>query len=132
MDLTSIPEGWRPTEGDVIIGKVEEVTKGWSDYTSSYYPILVIRPDEGDPISVHAFHAVLKNRLVELRPDVGERIGIKYVGKQKSKDGRRDVTVYIVKIDGRSAGNVWDSVDESPRATSEVASDVPTDDDIPF
>lgn len=132
MELESIPEGWRPKDGDVIIGTVQEVTKGWSDYTDTYYPIVVIKPDDGDAVSVHAFHAVLRNRLTELRPVVGETLGIKYVGKQKSKDGKRDVTVYIVKVEGRSGGNVWDEVEETPRVASPVGSDVPTDDDIPF
>ena len=129
-DLTALPEGWRPKDGDVLIGSVTEVTRGWSDYADEYYPIVVVQPKgDGPPVAVHAFHQVLKNRLTELRPRIGEELGIKYVGQTRSKDGKRTITVYIVKVNGRdNTAEVWDSVDATPR----VASDIPTDDDIPF
>lgn len=133
MDL-EYAEGWRPNEGDTIIGEVVEIGKGWSDQSDSHYPIITIKPqDGGDPVAVHCFHTTLYGRLLDLRPKVGERIGIKYQGKDKTKDGKREVAKYVVKMDrGADANAIWDSLD-SPNAPKGGDSATPaTDDDIPF
>lgn len=132
-DLTDLPEGWRPEEGDVLVGTVLDVTKGWSDYTNDFYPIVVIQPKGKDKpaVSVHAFHAVLRNRLVELRPVAGETIGIKFGGVVKSKDGKRDISTYNVKVEGRTA-DVWGDLGGTPREAATVVTRDAADDDIPF
>lgn len=130
-------EGWRPEPGDVLIGKVAEIDSGWSDYTNDYYPIVTITPEGGgDNVAVHCFHQTLKSKMVSLRPNIGARIGIKFEGKQKSKDGRRDVAVYVVKVDGQSQQGQWDRFSDG-RTPAQPQSDIPTTmdentDDIPF
>lgn len=135
--LTDIPEGWRPEEGSKIVGKVIGVQKGWSDQGESYYPIIIIDDElSGQKVSVHGFHFVLKDRLASLRPQLGERIGIKMGAKVPSKDGRRSIQLYTVRIDGR-AEDIWDDI-RSPRVqkqgtqTSVPVSAVDSDEDIPF
>lgn len=145
MDLT-YAEGWRPTEGDTVVGKVTDLAMGASQF--GRYPIVTIAPDGGgDAVAVHAFHVGLKNRLAELRPQVGERIGIKYVGKRPVKSNpSQEVAVYIVKMERAPAG-VWDQVaGENAPVVTAPPSDVPVnaddfapqaqlqqgDDDIPF
>src|SRR5262245_9274944 len=99
--------GWRPDEGDVITGRVLELSKGASQW--GQYPIVVIRQDNGDgDVAVHGFHPSLKNRLLDLQPRKGERIGIQYKGKRDSKShpGQK-VAVYIVRIDGRDSDTAW-------------------------
>jgi len=49
------------------------------------YPIIVVRKDDGDEIAVHAFHAVLRAKLAENKPAIGDRIAIRYEGKIKAK-----------------------------------------------
>jgi len=140
MDL-NYAEGWRPEEGDTLLGRVTDLSMGASTY--GRYPIVTVAPEDGgDAVAVHAFHTGLKNRLAELRPKVGERIGIKYLGKRPLKSNPANtVAVYIVKMD--RGADVWAEVG----ARVEVpASDVPIDasdfepqgspkadeDDIPF
>src|SRR6266487_2231880 len=107
-------EGWRPEVGDVIIGVVTDIARGFSDYRESYYPIVTIQPDEGSPVAVHCFHTVLLNRMVELKPKIGETIGIKFVkGSEKSTDkGKRGNTasIYNVRVKGRSDSDIWNSM----------------------
>lgn len=135
-DLTAeFAEGWRPEEGDTLVGVVTDLSSAWSDYTSSFYPIITVRKDDGSEVAVHCFHHSLKTRMVALRPTVGEKIGIKYKGKQKTKDGKREVAVYIVRIEGRSE-DIWGSMSAPVPASNPPVqqSDFtpPTDDDIPF
>jgi hypothetical protein len=101
--------GWRPDEGDVLTGTVVELSVGAGQW--GQYPIVVIRPEDGSDVAVHAFHHSLRNRLLELKPRKGERIGIQYKGKRpsKSKPGQ-SVAVYIVRIDGRDADSAWENL----------------------
>lgn len=135
--LTDLPEGWKPEPGDKVVGKVVGLQKGWSDYTDSYYPIVVIHDEVTDePMTVHGFHFVLKDRLASLRPRLGERIGIKMGDKIPSKDGKRSIQTYTVKIDGRTE-DIWDDI-KNPRTaaaaaqTNAPATAIESDDDIPF
>lgn len=145
MDL-SYAEGWRPEEGDVLVGTVTEVGVGFSNFGGNY-PIVTVQPEErgAEPVAVHCFHVALQSRMLGLRPRVGERIGIKYEGQRphKSQPGQT-VAVYIVKIDGRTdTSEVWDRLSPSPpQVAAEEAGGFTlpqetlpagsADDDIPF
>ncbi|HVI79012.1 MAG TPA: hypothetical protein VM715_12785 [Candidatus Acidoferrum sp.] len=141
---TDTPQGWRPEPGAILVGKVLELNAGWSDYHNSSYPIVVIADErnDGTPIAVHAFHQVLWRRLAQLKPKTGERIAIKYDGQTSSKDGKRKISLYSVKIDGRSAEIDWNAmqppgpaVATTPVVTQQdfqlPEGDTP-DDDMPF
>ena len=128
-------EGWRPEEGDTVIGTVVVVDAGWSDFKNGYYPIITVQPDDGAPVAVHCFHDVLEKRVTDLRPEPGDTIGIKYQGKRKTKDGNREVAIYTVRVKGKSPVSVWDT--RLAPATAPAQSDIPATldeghDDIPF
>lgn len=166
--------GWRPDIGEVLVGTVTGISKGWSEEGEKFYPIITIKPEgparvakvdkdgkaldeyetTSDPVAVHCFHAVLYARIVELRPELGERIGIKFVKATEKIKGQKKSTpsIYNVKIEGREA-NVWDvmEVDEraakaaqkqqnqgrvlyedAPNAEEPVVTATDADDDIPF
>lgn len=158
LDINNAP-GWMPVDGETVIGQVVSVDRMRSSYGGQeYYPIITIRVEgnanakvngepgtvtRGDLLAIHGFHYVLRSELATLRPKVGERLGVKYVGQQPSKDGKRTVTIYVVKVDGREA-DVWAGM--APPMPTVPASDVPVsqadfqpvnppaaaDDDIPF
>lgn len=143
MEL-SYAEGWRPEEGDTIIGTVTDIGIGSSAYGGTYPIVTVEVQDTGKEVAVHCFHAALRSRMLELRPEVGERIGVKYVGQEphKTQPGKT-VAKYIVKIDGRGAANVWGNLAaDTPRSdvpepapeefTPARTTTVADDDDIPF
>lgn len=139
-------EGWRPEVGEVLTGTVTDIARAWSDHKNGFYPIVTVKSDsgsskidEGTEVAVHCFHTVLYNRVVELRPVIGERIGIKYVAatEKGGKGGNNKPAIYNVKIEGRSAEGVWDSMDTDPRfktkdAQTELTDAVTQEDDIPF
>jgi hypothetical protein len=145
--------GWRPEEGDVLVGTVTSVDLGHSNWGGSY-PIITVDPGEGeDAVAVHCFHTGLKQRVMALKPMRGEVIGFQYKGKQPHKTDRtKEVAVYVVKVKGRDA-DVWGALagesapapiatqphpTEAPVDTSDFAPRDPEraqtndDDDIPF
>jgi hypothetical protein len=130
-------EGWRPKDGDTIIGKVESLSRAWSDESESFYPIITIVKDDGERVAVHAFHMALKNQLKELKPKQGETIGIKMVGKVPLKNNpSRSIVKYNVKIKGRTA-DVWDGIPDDARgakatAPADSGTSDDADEDIPF
>jgi hypothetical protein len=142
--------GWKPEEGDILVGIVVGLSKGWSDYKNGYYPIVTIQPDldkcnpspprsDGgaeDPIAIHGFQFVLEDRFTALKPMPGETIGIKQGAKIPTKDGKRSVQTYTVKMDREE--DIWREI-QSPRAPIQATrqqelpiSEVASDDDIPF
>lgn len=126
-------EGWRPSEGDEITGTVADIDRGWSSQQDAYYPIVTLNPEDGgDPVAVHAFHASLKARLTDLKPAIGEKLFIRFVGKREQKNRPdRMVAVYQVKVYGRSTEQVWGAFEDAPK-TVERTSDIPESDDLPF
>lgn len=138
-------QGWRPEAGALLVGKITELNAGWSDYLNASYPIVVIADEsnEGHPVAVHAFHQVLWRRLAQLKPKVGERIAIKFDGQVPSKDGKRKISLYTVKIAGRDAEMDWSAMQPpggAAPATVEISQqdfklpegDKPDPDDFPF
>lgn len=126
-------EGWRPEDGDVLTGTVNAVSKAWSEWTNSFYPLVTI--DTGDKlVDVHAFHDVLRSRLMETQPKVGDKLEIAYLGKRPTKDGKREVAVYKVTVPGETGEAVWADLNGQSRrnAAAAVTGDVPADEtDLP-
>lgn len=107
-----VPEGWRPEPGDVLVGTVEDVDIGWSDFRGEY-PILTIKAgngtkcantEPGDTVKVHCFHDVLFSRVATLRPVMGETVGVQFHGQQPHKTKpSQTVSHYTFKVQGRGA-----------------------------
>ena len=141
---SGLPSAWRPDQDDpdTLIGEVVDIEVGTSDY--GRYPILVVRKDDGEEKSVHGFHSVLQNELVKHKPQVGERVGIKYLGDVPTKPGSpfKSYKGYRVKIE-RETGVAfnWNQIKTDPEADidySQVEEPVTVpvgandDDSIPF
>lgn len=101
----------------MLVGEVVEIEVGTSDY--GRYPILVVRTKEGEEKAVHGFHSVLQNELVKHKPQVGERVGIKYLGDVPTKPGSpfKSYKGYRVKVE-REAGTAfnWNQIATDPEA----------------
>lgn len=113
-------EGWRPDPGDKIQGVIIGIDVRDSEYQDDTYPVLEIEDENtGDLIAVHGFHSVLKREIAQQKPEVGDRIGIKYFGKVQGKrtdsKGRPvEFEKYKVVVDRSVAKEVekpdWDSM----------------------
>lgn len=109
---TTDAEGWRPEAGDVLVGVVDDMDLGWSDFRGEY-PILTIRATDGtvsanvkpgESVKVHCFHDVLFSRVMTLRPVPGETVGLQFHGKEPHKTKpNQTVSRYTFKVAGRTA-----------------------------
>jgi hypothetical protein len=102
--------GWKPEPGD----KIEGVITGLSEREGNFgkYPIATIRQDNGEEIAAHCYHAVLASKLAELRPRVGERVALKYLG-QVAKTGGGSYHSYRAVVDRpRGTAIDWGQYDD--------------------
>lgn len=130
--LESVAEAWKPAPGDKLIGQIVDVDSRTTEYGT--YPIIVVLTDSGDEIAVHGFHTVLKNELAKRQPNVGERIGVKYLGKQEKYEGYKLVWQDVVPPDWNAIGveAEADAVVEGIATDDTEAGDEQADDGIPF
>lgn len=106
---SGLPSAWRPDQEDAdkLIGEVIDIEVGNSEY--GRYPIVVVRQDDGTEKAVHGFHSVLQSELMKNRPQVGERVGIKYLGDVETKPGSKFKSYkgYVVRVE-RAQGTTFD------------------------
>lgn len=103
-------DGWKPEEGDVLEGVIMSIDTGTNEYGT--YPIVTIQQADGTSQAAHAFHAALRSQLARVRPTLGQKIGIKYLGKQAAKNptpGRSDYANYRVIVPEGLGGYNWDA-----------------------
>lgn len=138
----------------MIVGTVEDIDIGWSDFRGDY-PILTIRATDGtksanvkpgEAVKLHCFHDVLYSRIMTLRPESGETVGVQFHGKFPHKTDRtKTVSRYTFKVAGRTAdaAGLYDRMgagrvrQPQPQRVTPVTPhvpepDTPADDDIPF
>lgn len=121
-------EGWKPQPGDVLIGVVTETSVRQGQYDP--YPVITVRQDNGESRAFHAFHTVAQNQIVELNVQTGDRVGIKYMGKLQTRDGRGSYEGYrIKKSGGASPGIDWA---KAGVAGEQPGDPVPSTPDVPF
>lgn len=85
--VESFAEPWKPKAGDKLVGVITELDERTSEY--GMYPIVTVMTDAGGESAFHGFHTVAKNELSRQRPRVGDRIAIKYFGRDADKGYER-------------------------------------------
>lgn len=133
--------GWQPETGDKIAGRITDITHrdgGWG-----LYPVLELdlggtpaRTKDGqvtDRIAVHALHGVLKNELEQRRPAIGDRLAVKYLGKQQGKKGGADYEGYKLAHEPADGTAAWGAATGTPIAPPSTApASAPPVDEEPF
>lgn len=111
-------QGWRPNAGTTLKGEVIGLRMGSSEYGD--YPIVVYKVldmfrrdgskvDHADTVSLHVFHQVLRERMMELKTDIGSQHFISYLGQVES-NSRNDKDGAPVQYHHYDAENVGDEV----------------------
>lgn len=86
-------EAWRPEPGDKIVGilvDIHEVDDAYKDTNSNReptYPMLTLDLPDGRMLDVHAFHTILRNEIRRRHPQIGDVVGIKYLGQAEKAAG---------------------------------------------
>lgn len=82
--------------GDEVVGDV--IGKGIGpDANGQDVPQLTIRKDDGEEVTITAGQAQLKAKLMEARPQIGDRIKIRYE-KAEKKDGGKTLKHFEVVV----------------------------------
>ena len=112
---------WRPDAGDEISGRVVQLDARESDYGP--YPILTLEDEGGTQVAVHCVHGVLRREIArryEPTAIVGQQMRIKYEGKQKTRDGKRDFHNY--RVFGGNKQSTYDWSQDLPEEERRPAS----------
>ena len=81
------PACWRPKEGETLVGTIRMYSTG----QSVYGPVrtVIVERSNGERVSLWLSSTVLLACFQQQKPKVGERIGLKYLGKHPEKGYRR-------------------------------------------
>jgi len=91
-------EGWRPEVGATIIGKVVDKDTASAGGFGDYPLLLLADLKTGENTAVHCFHAALRNAVEHKNPQIGDRVAIKFLGTQKTKDGSQEFSNYKLLV----------------------------------
>jgi hypothetical protein len=122
-------EAWRPAPGESLIGEVAALDTRISSYDGTTpYPVVTVRRADGTTAAFHGYHTVAKAELAKLEPQIGESIGIKYIGKPPGKG----YEAYRIVLDRNRPAVDWQKM--ASEGSGEAAADGPSDnaDSIPF
>lgn len=122
MTETEYAPAWRPEAGQEVEGRVVQVDARESEY--GVYPILTLEDEGGTQIAVHCIHSILRREIArryEPTQIIGQPMKIRYVGKQTTKDGKRDFHNYQVFGGNRQAAYDWNQ-DLPPEDRPQVGS----------
>lgn len=106
------PTVWAPhapnsTDEPTIVGEFIRMEYGTSDYGS--HGIMILKTDDVTLRSVWLLHDVLRNEMMRLRPNTGDIVAIRYLGKVRGE--KREYIGWRVEVDRARAQVVdWDSV----------------------
>jgi hypothetical protein len=90
-------EAWRREDSPKIVGEVTALSEREGTY--GRYPIVTLRTEQGER-AIHAFHEVLANELARIAPKVGDKIGVKYMGKHEERGYHQYRAVKVGDEDG--------------------------------
>jgi len=84
-------ETWEPDgSGDMLIGTLEAYDEATTDYGT--YTVAHIRDEEGVLRGLWLMHSVLQDEWKEAAPEVGERVGVQYLGQRSGENLKVDRT----------------------------------------
>ena len=87
-DWQGWPAAWIPEPNAVLVGVVEHYDEGFSHY-GPVRTVIVRDEQTGERVSVWLSSTVLLNLFEARKPKIGERIGLKYLGKDVHKGYHR-------------------------------------------
>jgi hypothetical protein len=136
------PKAWIPTDEEpLLVGTFVRLDRGTTAYGPTF--IAVLRSEDDVEHAVWLIHAVLRNELKRLRPQPGELVAIRYLGKRRSANGHPYAS-YRVAVDRESSPidwaalqdnegdpSGWDALNDPANAAAVVATALQSN-DIPF
>jgi hypothetical protein len=106
-DNSDHPIRWRPQQaGETVSGTVLRVEQFRSSFEDSDgqgpIPVVVVETAEGE-VEVICSPRLLRDALIQLRPEPGDTVTVEFHGERMSRAGRR-FKDFQVRVNGRQAG----------------------------
>jgi hypothetical protein len=95
------------TAGDEIVGTVVRLDVADTEYGPQR--IVVVDPGDGNLRSIWLLHDALRSQMAKLKPQPGDVVAVRYLGRQKSASGR-SYHAYTVTTDKDRPQFSWDGV----------------------
>jgi hypothetical protein len=121
--LSASSEAWRPADTKdypdhpaTLVGRIVEIEDLEGDYGA--YPLIHVIDDDGNEWRWSVFGSVAQKRVAALKPAVGDRIGVKYLGEEPSKNypgkSYRNWKIVVEKADGGTpVGPDWAALEKA-------------------
>lgn len=90
-------EAWMPEEGDKLIGIVTDIDTRSSEYGDDY-TILTIETEDGEAWAFHAFRTVARNEVAKANPQVGDKVGVKYLGVSTKEPPKGQSAPHLYRV----------------------------------
>ncbi len=118
---------WDPQPDDTLVGTIVKIGEDHfvarDDGRTMFYPVLVIRAEDGVEHIVRCSRGGLLKPMLAHRPAVGAVVGIRYVGSVAASDGGKDAHRYVVEFeDDEGATPDWDRIADSQQRDKPVDS----------
>jgi hypothetical protein len=115
------PTAIKLKDGDVFTGVFNHLERGETDYGTCWIAVFtdpdvggMLEPPEipeGGTASLWLFHEALLSQFKKLRPEKGERIAVKRLGKRRGGNDRDYVNYSVVSENQQAGAFTWDEVD---------------------
>lgn len=104
---TRMAEAWRPEPGTTFKGEVIGLRMAGQEPPMGYgvYPVIVYRDlADNSTKAVHAFHSVLREKLAELKTEIGKQQFITYEGDRvtnatKDKEPKDQIRYHLYDVE---------------------------------
>jgi hypothetical protein len=110
-------EPWKPNEGDILIGVVRRYERSTTRYSKGQPVDICILEDEatGKEVGVWLMETVLRKRFHDLRPRIGERVGVKFAGMEY-REHEDPYKKFVVQVDRDASSQAAEPrfVDDEP------------------
>lgn len=83
--------------GDQVVGTIKEIRDG-KDFNKNVCPELVLDDGNGGSLIVTAGQVVLRNRLIEAAPQVGDRVRITFTEYGEARGGFNPPKLFTVEV----------------------------------
>jgi len=88
--------------GDTVTGRITAMRKQVFESTGNVAAVLELTKDDGTDVTLTAGQVQLKNKLAEIRPEVGDKITVTFTQSER-RDGGKTLKHFDVTVD-RGAG----------------------------
>ena len=113
--------------GDALIGKIVGYSEGYdSFYRKAAYPIAIVQDEDSDELwSIHMFLPALLSQFSKVKPQVVERVCIRFDGMRENRMGTYEYKDFSVNVQREGLDSVPDFDSYVPKDVEDRQGELP-------